>query len=381
MVSDIGRMKRAIAFAAIGTLVVMAAVFGAGPIQRRFNELRSDQALIRGDTGDVMATATYQRFQAQREAVARMQADLRLVARAESAYMADSGRPTVNLPAAYWRGPSTGNVGPFLRIERDGFRAMMMHTRTTMRCVIVARFDTLSNTYHPGAADCRTESGEAWDAIVATEAASRPPAPAMPEAPPAPPSSPPKHLDWGPVNNTPPRMPFIRKETCEGEGCTISGAWAACSTVVALADKRPDAASVFTIHPRERFTALTADLHVLEPGIVVFRRAFRTTIPIDEAGLVDITFTPADTLFVLYDLGEGHFVWRYRGSTMRAEVFWDPYGPPASSDSLGLVRPAKTVWWVRVRNAAGEEGWIVGDYSKMATGGYMDEVERCLHDP
>ncbi len=23
--------------------------------------------------------------------------------------------------------------------------------------------------------------------------------------------------------------------------------------------------------------------------------------------------------------------------------------------------------------------WIVGDYQKMATGGYMDEIERCLH--
>jgi len=32
---------------------------------------------------------------------------------------------------------------------------------------------------------------------------------------------------------------------------------------------------------------------------------------------------------------------------------------------------------VRVRNVAGTEGWIVFDYDKMATGGYMDEVERC----
>lgn len=122
---------------------------------------------------------------------------------------------------------------------------------------------------------------------------------------------------------------------------------------------------------------MTADLHVLEPGIVVFRRPFTATIPIDEAELVDITFTPADTLFVLNDLGEGHFVWRYRGSTLRGEVFWDPDEPLASTDTVALVRPARTVWWVRVRNAAGQQGWIVGDYAKMATGGYMDEIERC----
>lgn len=143
-------------------------------------------------------------------------------------------------------------------------------------------------------------------------------------------------------------------------------------------DKRLDAAAVFTIHPGERFTAFTADLHVLEPGVVVFRRPFTTTIPIDEAGLVDITFVPADTLFVLIDLGEGEVVWRYRGSTMRGEMFW-ANDPPASSDTFGLVRPAKTIWWVRVRKPPGQEGWIVGDYAKMATGGYMDEIERCLH--
>ena len=85
---------------------------------------------------------------------------------------------------------------------------------------------------------------------------------------------------------------------------------------------------------------------------------------------------PADTLFVLNYLGEGAVVWRYRGSTMRGDMFWDPHKPPASRDTFGLVRPAKTVWWVRVRNATGQEGWIVGDYAKMATGGYMDEIER-----
>ena len=116
----------------------------------------------------------------------------------------------------------------------------------------------------------------------------------------------------------------------------------------------------------------------LEPGIVVFRRPFTITIPIDEAGLVDITFVPADTLFVLNYLGEGAVVWRYRGSTMRGDMFWDPAERPDSRDTVGLLRSAKTVWWVRARTATGQEGWIVGDYARMATGGYMDEIERCL---
>jgi hypothetical protein len=112
--------------------------------------------------------------------------------------------------------------------------------------------------------------------------------------------------------------------------------------------------------------------------MVVFRRPFTTTIPIDEAGLVDITFTPVDTLFVLNYIGEGRVVWRFRGSTMTGDMFWDPDEPPAPRDTVALIRPPKTIWWVRVRNVGEQEGWIVGDYAKMATGGYMDEVERCL---
>lgn len=371
-------MKRVLPYGIVAAIIA-AAVFSFGPsVRQRFDELHSDLSNIRGDTGDVMSGASYQRFQARREAVARMQADLRAVARAESTYMADSGRPTVNLPAEYWRGPSAGNNGPFLRIERDGFRAMMMHTRFTMRCVLFAPFDTLTNTYRPNDPDCRTESGAAWDAIFATEAASRPPMPAVPDAPPAPPASPHKQLDWGPVNNTPPRLPFIVRESCEGEGCTYRGSWAACSTVVAHQEKRLDAARVFTIQPGERFSALTGDVHVVEPGMVVFRHPYTATIAVDEAGVVDVRFTPADTLFVLNYYGEGVVTWRFRGSTIRGDVFWNEMDPPTPTDTFVLVRPARTVWWVRVRNATGQEGWIVGDYHKMATGGYMDEVERCL---
>jgi len=48
------------------------------------------------------------------------------------------------------------------------------------------------------------------------------------------------------------------------------------------------------------------------------------------------------------------------------------------TDTAVLVRRPNTTRWVHARNAAGQEGWIVFDYQKMATGGYMDEIERCL---
>lgn len=371
-------MKRGILYLVVAAMIVAGVLMAATPLRHRVRELAADLKIINADTGDVMASATYQRFKARRDAIAAMRSGLLAMATAESAFVADSGRPTSVFLGRYAFPNDRYNLGPTIEIQRDRWIGRTGNSLTTMQCTLTAMLDTVTNRYHAGEPVCAGWTVAESLAIANDTAHQYGYVPPPPEAPPAP-AVPHKRLDWGPVNNTPPRMPIIRKETCEGEGCTIKGSWAACSAVVAREDKRLDAASVFTIHPRERFTALTADLHVLEPGIVVFRRPFTTTILIDEVGLVDITFVPADTLFVLNDLGEAEVVWRYRGGTMHSEMFWDPRGPRAPSDTFGLVRPAKKVWWVRVRNASGQEGWIVGDYAKMATGGYMDEIERCLH--
>jgi hypothetical protein len=364
--------------------LLVIVVLLAGPRCKQTKEFRAELDKVRADTGDVMSSASYQRYQARREAVFAMQEELRSFARAESAFVADSGRPAAFLPPAYGFRKGEGNVGPYIRIEPNGWSAMITNSRTSMRCTLFASLDTVSNTYHPGQPDCRAESGEAWDAVAAAQAARRSPdvpvldPPAAPAAPPAPR----KHRDWGSVNNTPPPIPYIVTSSCQGEGCTSVGTWAACDRVVARNDKKQDARPVFTIQPGERFTALNADVHVDVPGMVVFRRAFSTSLYEGDTP-VDLTFTPGDTLFVLNYIGEGARMWWFRGHPIEAFAFWDddPEEPLARNpaDSVALVRRTQTVWWVHVRNAAGKEGWIVGDYSKMATGGYMDEIERCLH--
>jgi len=381
-------MRRVVIYGAVGVAVATALVLFAEPARTRFNTLRSTVATIAGDTGDVMSGASYQRFQARREAVATMQADLRALARAESAYIADSGRPTVNPPAEYWRGPSARNVGPFIRIERDGWRAMMTNSRTPMRCVLFARFDTVTNTYNPGDPDCRTESGESWDAILAADAASQPPVPVTPEATPLTPvatppqpRSPRRHRDWGRVNNTPPPVPWVLKNQCPGEYCSL-GRWAACSSLVARREKRAQAQPAFTLQPGEEFTALTGDVHVDVPGMVVFRHPYSN--PGDEGGppVDSIRFSPADTLYVLNGLSEGYLMWYYRGRADTGYQFWagDPFMPGEAEpgDTAVMIRSPQTVWWVRVRNRAGQEGWVIYDYRKMARDDRMDERSRCL---
>ncbi|SRR6266545_677322 len=372
-------MKRWIPYGVAAAVVVTVVLLAARPFTQRVNALQSDLDKINADTGDVMASATYQRFAARREAVAAMRYALLAVARAESIWMADSGRPTSVL-----RSRDLPNVRSDVRVTIQFLRDRWVATaaaNTTMTCSLTAMLDTVRLQYHPAMPVCAEWSTAESLAAVAAEPPAAPPASAIAVVNPAP-AAPRKQRDWGPVNNTPPPTPYIAKGTCQGEGCTSGGTWAACSTVVARKDQRHDAAPVFTIQPGERFTALSADVHVDVPGMVVFRHPYSTYV-YEQGEPVDIRFTPADTLFVLNYIGEGAVVWWFRGQAIEANEFWgdDPDEPlaPNPTDTVALVRRTQTVWWVHVRNAAGKEGWIVGDYSKMATGGYMDEIERCLH--
>ena len=313
-----------------------------------------------------------------------MKAVLLSVAAAESVFVADSGRPTAWLrtQGRYAFVNDKSNLGPYIEIHPDRWVAKTGNIKTTLSCSLTAMLDTttldsIKWRYHAGAPVC-----VGWTAAEST-ALNTPvpinPAPAPGPASPAEPLRAPRHhRDWGPVNNRPPAMPYIVKNACEGEGCAKSGTWAACSTLVVRSDKRSDAPLAFIIAPQEKFTAVTADVHVVVPGMVVFRDTISNGA--DEVNEVDsIRFTPADTLYILNYEGEGYLTWWFRGQAAHGYQFWNDEhaGGPYSKDVVS-IRSAQSVWWVRVRNAGGKEGWMVGSLDKFATGGYMDEIDRCL---
>jgi hypothetical protein len=376
-------MKRVLMYLAVGAFIVTGVLMMRRPVATRVNEFLSDRATIAADTGDP-SSAIYQRQAASREAVFAMQEELRSLARAESAFIADSGRPTVYLPATYPFRKGEGNLGPYIRIERNGWGAMIQNSRTSMRCTLFAALDTATGNYHPGQPDCRAASGEAWDAVAVAQAPSRTAEPSSPvvdppQGPPVPaPRQPRPSRDWGPINNTPPPKPYIARNACEGEGCTTSGLWAACGTIVVREDPRPDAPQVAVIQAGERFTALRTDVHVDVAGMIGFRDTVSNPGN-DEGDTVDsVRFIPADTLYILNYRGEGYLVWWYRGRAARGYQFWDDsQGSVGGPASVVVLREAQSTSWVHVRNSAGKEGWIVRDFYRMATGGYMDEIERC----
>ena len=98
---NIAAMKRGILIVLAVVLVGAIAVAASRPLRERGRDFAADLKLISADTGDVMASATYQRFQARREAITAMREDLRRLVSAESAFIADSGRPTTVLLPPY----------------------------------------------------------------------------------------------------------------------------------------------------------------------------------------------------------------------------------------------------------------------------------------
>src|SRR6266852_4056292 len=354
-------MKRVILYV-MGAVIVVAGLSAAVTrLRQPARELAADLKIINADTGDVKSSATYQRFAARREAVAAMRAGLLGLATAESTYLADSGRTTSSFIGRYAYPNDKSNLGPSIEIMRDRWVAKTGNIHTDMSCTLTAMLDTTTWRYHAGQPVCA-----GWTAADSMALASAP-VPITPVPEPEPPTEPLRaprhHHDWGPINNTPPPIPYIVKNACDGEGCLRPGTWAPYSDVAALREKLLNAPVVVTIRGADKFTALTIDLHVEAPGMVVFRQTMSNP-PGREGTQVDsIAFTPSDTLYLLNSLGEGYWVWWFRGQLGQGYEFWRDRKNPA--DPAVLVRWPNAIHWVRARNTAGQEGWIVFDYEKL----------------
>lgn len=379
-------MKRGITVG-FAVLVIVAVAVVAGPrLRQRAREVASNMKLAQDEGGDVMASATYQRFATRRKAVEQMRAALRTIALAESAFVADSGHPTsIFLPDTRYAFTIDPPTLVSIEIERDRWVAQARNNRTSMSCSLTAMLDTAGPSwrYHPGEPVCAE-----WTAESIAIAVAAPPPPSVPVAAvvkrsdeyEGPPRNSPPHRDWGPVNNTPPPTPWVVRNVCPGEYCSL-GRWAACSAVPAYSEKRAAGTPVFVLRAHEEFTALSGDMHVDVPGIVVFRDTVVT--PLNGELNESIRFTPQDTLYLLNEKYEGILDWWYRGRVSEGWEFWDPH----YDDSLGsdptenavLMRRTESIWWVHVRNGAGRDGWIQYDFGKMSRNDRMDALSRCLH--
>jgi hypothetical protein len=140
-------MRRAIIYTVVAVVVVFGVSAAVTPLRQRVRQLAADLKIIRADSGDVMAGATYQRFAARREAVAAMKAALQNLAAAESLFVADSGRPTTSFMGRYAFTNDKSNLGPSIEIQRDRWVAKTGNIHSDISCTLTAMLD--STTHDP----------------------------------------------------------------------------------------------------------------------------------------------------------------------------------------------------------------------------------------
>jgi len=160
------------------------------------------------------------------------------------------------------------------------------------------------------------------------------------------------------VRNPPPPLPYVERDVCPGEGCTL-GRWLVCRELSVRQAPEPLAPEAFRLRPNTWVTAVAAEMRVERAGLLVFHDTVRfhdLEAPSDSGR----RYTPADTLFPLFFTTEegGYGAYWYRGQ--RIQEFWfgaDLIGPDLPPGAR-LVRPSVTTWWVRIRRDGGTEGWL-----------------------
>lgn len=153
---------------------------------------------------------------------------------------------------------------------------------------------------------------------------------------------------------TPP-IPLIDKGACPFECCRF-GRWVSQSFLRAYRAEGDTAQLAFTIASGDTFIAITGNVHMDRPGMVV------VTKPV-------LSFSPGDTIYTLTYTGEGSIdIWSH-GTIANIEMFWrgnddlDSAIVDINADrwkrysGVLVVRPVM-IWWVQIQRADGLTGWL-----------------------
>ena len=148
--------------------------------------------------------------------------------------------------------------------------------------------------------------------------------------------------------------PYVQRNVCPFECCQY-GMWLTQTPLRAYQIEGDTTILAFTIASGDSFTALSGNVHMERPGMVI------VTKPIYE-------FIPSDTLYTLSYFGEGYINVFRNGKTTEVEMFWGPVfeedtcininDPKWAQYSGVLVERALMIWWVHIHYWDGREGWL-----------------------
>jgi hypothetical protein len=149
------------------------------------------------------------------------------------------------------------------------------------------------------------------------------------------------------LQSTPPRAPHEAWGACPFECCTY-GNWTATARVSIRRDRRANAPVVFQVASGERVAAVT--------GVVIASRLGTARAKADGTIFESGVPVKKGTVTVLHYVGEGHWQIWINGITDTWEID-ESTEAPFSYQTLRMVSPPKTTWWVQIRNGKGQVGW------------------------
>lgn len=151
-----------------------------------------------------------------------------------------------------------------------------------------------------------------------------------------------------------PKVPYEDHGACPFECCTYR-TWTVKAATQVRTDRRDTAPVAFRVRAGEQVDGIT--------GVVVTRKLGRATIQkpivVDPEGL---ELRPGDVVHVVNYIGEGFWKIWARGRLHHVELAGkqqtcagDDREPVTCAAQI--VEEPETVWWAKVRNRAGQEGW------------------------
>lgn len=182
-----------------------------------------------------------------------------------------------------------------------------------------------------------------------------------------------------------PVFPLIFARSCEGEDCETSFPAFACAPVDLRASPFPTAPVVARVARGDTVQVSRADLHVVQPGIVVVKA--RTVIDSEFPGDGDprprpdtLRLAAGDTLWLIrYEsLGEWDYWWRGRMSS--GSEFWgvpptgEAFGESSADSSRAIARsqPVTESWWLLSSGARPLGWWRVDSLARLRSLRTMD---------
>jgi len=163
---------------------------------------------------------------------------------------------------------------------------------------------------------------------------------------------------------------LVTEDACEGESCQSSYVAVACREVKLVAS--PTNAASAGILKRGDTIDVRTDLHLIQPGIVILKRA--VTLP-DEwnTGMGQppppLRFAAGDTVLLLNYIGEGFWKASHKGRVTEVLEFWGgpgqaEIGPNDSTQAAVATGTAPEIeTWLRVSRGGQVIGWWLDDDS------------------